>query len=395
MKFELHVADNDVSGGSITVSWCLDREALDYLKKLDIKNPVVVLCVAPAEDNAYDLKKEIRKVVPLKDLIAYVEFQRAGKNNIWGFVCEEMKGAKNKWLAIDGGKFCSDILRHSGDNYREDRYALSSYAPYYGSDKKYLYGNIGDARYNINESLSNYEELKSKFLCSEPVSVDVPKECFAPEPSDFEKAWVNHFFDTKAIDQCNFRRRRIFAYSLQPFIMVINIALRIICLFIAALLGSRTCSFKPILHPLSTSYTDAVVMFVMEKGTIFIKKPTKQDTYGCPIHQWSDFIALPFMPLVILLFCSILFLLLKIAKLVLIVTLAVGFIFVSVFLGLYIYKLIELRLEKLIPWYADEPDVIVCGELKPRKLSNLPAKYKTVRLYYSDIKSRVCRPFSS
>jgi hypothetical protein len=45
------------------------------------------------------------------------------------------------------------------------------------------------------------------------VDVDIPKECFAREPSDLEKRWVNWLYMSKTVDQCEFRKRRLFAYN--------------------------------------------------------------------------------------------------------------------------------------------------------------------------------------
>ncbi len=375
MKFELHVTDADVSNGNISISWCLDKAGLDLLKDKDIKNPVVVLCIAPASDNAYDSKKEARRIVPLKDLIAYVDFRRAGKNNIWGFICEDMKLAKNKFLKKDDGDFYSDILNKEGDDYRSDRCRLSGFI----TGNKYLYNET--AYCIVNKESDDYEKLKAQYLTSEPISVDVPKECFAPEPSELEKTWVNHFFSTKAIDQCNFRRRRIFAYSVQPFIIIVDVIIRLILVCISILFGLRSLDLK-LLHPLRYDMATAFEVLNFNKGTIFIKKPTKLS------HAFTDFIALPFMPVIIIIF-YFLFRVQLIKALSFIVIL-----FLICCCIIYVYDNVKEREQLAAPWYTEAEDIVVCGEMKPHKLSDLPAKYKTIKLRFQDLKAKICRPFS-
>jgi hypothetical protein len=49
-------------------------------------------------------------------------------------------------------------------------------------------------------------------------------------------------------------------------------------------------------------------------------------------------------------------------------------------------------------WYMDkeEMDTLVCdANKKPLNISDLPVKHRTIKLRFLDLKSRVCRPFSS
>src|SRR5271165_209369 len=82
---EIKLADADVTGGSVPVGWCLNQEMLAKLAEKEVKDPQVVLVVRP-EGEQHDNSREFRTVVPLRDLIGYVEFRVAGKNNIWGFI---------------------------------------------------------------------------------------------------------------------------------------------------------------------------------------------------------------------------------------------------------------------------------------------------------------------
>ena len=182
--FELHVTDKNVSTGSIAVGWCVSKETLDKLHAHGNKTPHVVLVIAPHEDE-YQTSREIRKIVPLKDLVAYLEFNRSGKMNIWGFIATEpaVKHLKDRWLHKSSYGYLADILTPSGREYSD---IWSS----------------------------------SMLEKAEPVAVEIPQQAFAKEPPAWEKNWVNHFFGRKPEDQCQFRRRRLFAYTIQPLLML-------------------------------------------------------------------------------------------------------------------------------------------------------------------------------
>ncbi len=171
---ELKVADSDVTGGNIAVSWCVDHELIKQLADSGIADPQLVICVAPASLKGYSQYKEVRKVVSLNDLMTYIDFRVPGENNIWAFISTDSKrDTKNFFLKRSNSLFETDVLSYDGQEL------------FRGKD----------------------------FLKAAPLSVMVPNEVFAKEPAQWEKDWVNHLFRSKPIDQCHFRRRRLFAYT--------------------------------------------------------------------------------------------------------------------------------------------------------------------------------------
>lgn len=116
--FSLKISDLDVSGGTVPVSWCLDMETINRLQTYGAIDPQVVIVVAP-EGDKYSIKKEYRKVVPLKDLMAYIEFRSVGPNRIWAFIdsLRDHKMAKNRWLYKEGGEYGSSILTYDGNDW--------------------------------------------------------------------------------------------------------------------------------------------------------------------------------------------------------------------------------------------------------------------------------------
>lgn len=353
--FELHVANPDVTGGSIAVSWCLDKETIEVLNKNKIIDPVVVLVVIP-DDNNYNRGKESRTVVSLKDLMAYVSFHTVGKNKIYGFIgTMSLKETKDTYLSKFAGRYVYEILNYSGDNY-------TSFPMFGGGCDSYIK--------------------------AEPLLVEVPAESFAKEPPKWEKEWVNHFYRFKPLDQCDFRKRRIFAYTVQPLIMLFNILLRLLITIVALLIGTRDFSYKPLLHPLT--YDLASAFEILGGGTYFIG--TGRNKF---LNYARLILAPPFLILVGLLF--------KFVKIYLFLGVMLGIsLFISGTIALVIfYKFFSnIRSNKKIeedPWYADEKEMklIICdGSQKPKRVTDLPSNHRTLKLRFHDLKSRVCRPFS-
>src|SRR5271166_3039921 len=242
--FQLQISDTDATSGSIPVSWCLDEETIKELADKKIANPQVVICVSPVNtEGGYHVKKEYRKVVPLKDLMTYVEFRSAGPNRIWGFISYMGRGASHtRYLGKKDGEFQTNILDWDGEQY---------------------------AHFLLD--FETYEARTSKVYkgLSQPIQVEVPAGVFAPEPAPWEKAWVNLFFKDKVVDQCEFRRRRLFAYSVQPLIMLVSLILRFLLLVAGAAMLARNFSFKWLLHPLMYSLDDCLEIFDNGCAVIF------------------------------------------------------------------------------------------------------------------------------
>lgn len=374
-SFELHVADTDVTSGTIAVSWCLTKELLQNLADRGLQDPQVVICVAPVGAR-YHIKKEYRKVVSLKDLMAYIEFRCPGKNKIYAFIpMVDKRKARNHFLCKDGGAFATSIIDYDGSRWRD---TLSS--------------------------------LESKDV----VTVNVPKECFAREPREWEKQWVNHLFKAKPIDQCDFRRRRIFSYLLQPLIMLGNFALRLLMLIVALIIGSRGVGkINRVYKLLTYSLEDAWEM--LKGGTIFFRPEPTKYKYREPStaleicsyaiqRGWS----LPFMPLLFVPLCIAFMIHGVVHTLVFMAAVLVGTSVVLGLLCLVFYTLAKEQRERILNWwdslfldenlwYTDEDEVgyLVCDGIdKPRKVSKLPRKHRTFKLRLSELKSQVCRPFA-
>lgn len=358
--FQIKIADIDVSTGSVPISWCLDLETLDLFAKNGLTDPQVVIVVSPVDN--YHMSKEFRKIAPLKDLIAYVEFNSPGPNKIWAFVSYHTKSeVKDTYLSKFRGGFNTSILDSNG---------------------------------------SGFNLFFENALAKSSIDVDVPSGLFATSPSNLESDWVNYLYNYKCSDQCEFRRRRLFAYIIQPFIVLAQQFIRLVITLISLLIGAKNFSIQPLIHPLSISNIDSTE--IMFGGSIFIKDPLNDDSYDYKNKylNWLDkYHLLPLMPAIsIPVLCAIIFMPWP--------------ILVGIFLGLFLTALValltitqELRImffEKIFSLFKnnsflnnEEIALLNCNlESKPLTFNSLPSNKRTIKLRLQDIKSKVCKPFS-
>lgn len=385
--FELHISDDDITGGSVAVTWCVSKETLEHLDNRGIKNPQVVLCTAP-EGERYSKSKELRKVVPLKDMLAYVTFKTAGKNRIWGFI------ASNTGILlvkdIDEGKhvYMAQIVASDGLGYNYTRDTGVE------NDDSYLRGQA----VRIFGNVCRVEDISKDVLAglhADPVSVDVPAGLFAKEPPAWEKWWVNLFFSGNTVDQCDYRKRRLLAYSLQPIIMLVailaNASCRLVIFLFTLMYLPRRMSMKYLIHPLEYDMNDVAMTMEMSRGSYLFGRGENE------LLNAARLLLAP--PLWIGLFLMTWFD--RWGNIPHYLSLA-GLIFVpaifAVLIFIWIHSRFEIKRSDDRAWYMDEKELplLLCnGDKKSTKFSDLPASKKTLKLRFFDLKNKVCRPFSA
>lgn len=382
--FEIKATTNEVSDGTLAISWCVDAETIKYLSDNKISDPQVVIVVAP-QGRSYHPSKEIRTIVPMKDLITYVNFRSLGPNKIFALLSKMTnKSAKDCYLSRDSGSYTTTLVNSDG------------------SDWSSVYSSAGE---------------EFRLTVSSPLSVIVPAEAFAEEPSQWEKTWVNHFFRSKPEDQCNFRRRRLFAYTVQPFIFMFDWLLRLFLFTLSLAFGCRNVTAKPLFHLLSMSFSDHATKS-FEDGSYFIRSVPEDDIYGWQpdsvvglmsyiVRKFWAFPLMPIfsIPLAIATFYHWSFHLVPLLVMAAIVTAlllcltVVGFFVTD---GLvrtwdFISNLLAPKVSNAM-WYLDreEMDLLSCSKQDgPMTFQKLPSHKKSLRLRFKDLKSKVCKPFSA
>lgn len=364
--FKLFVTSTNVDSGTIPISWCVSKKTLDKLALFCIKEPQVVLCVSPKPEGCRHFSsREYRKVVSLKDLMTYVEFRYPGENRIHGFISFKSKsGTRDQFLCKSRRSYHTHILNDAGDEWT--------------------------TWHNLIEGSSR-----------DVVSVDVPTGCFAPEPPAWEQAWVDYHFPDKCIDQCEYRRRRIFAYTLRPILMIFNLLFRMLILIGGLLVGARGAvrNWTQVFRPLTYDYRE-LAAGIFSGGTVFIRETkTEEPKKPLPFIWWGlkQCRLLPFMPLLLIPLLAALGTCGVVSTAFYIGT-AIGTI-LGLIAIIAVTIIVRDRLEDIADrkfWYTDDEEMmnLVCdGTVKPMKVSRLPRKHRTIRLRLSELKAKVCKPF--
>lgn len=225
---ELNIVERTVQSGAVPVVWCIDREwATKSLK--DIRDCYILLITTPVKDG--HMFVEDRVVAKATSMMAYVNFFRPGKNRIYAFLTNSKSTATSFTMRYHGAWRSNFIAYH-----------------------------------NRNINPVHWDTMK----VNAELDVDLPKECFAKEPPAWEKAWVNVLFSDKAVDQCAYRRRRIFAYTLQPLVFTLLLICRLLITFALLSVACRGINFRPLYQPFAWSAAD---IWLKVKGTyLYIPK---------------------------------------------------------------------------------------------------------------------------
>lgn len=352
-SFTLYVKDTNITTGSIAVSWSLNKEALELLAEKDIKDPWVVLCIEPTGSN--DSSKEIRKLVPVQDLIAYLEFRVPGANNICGFIVASEK---------HGEKF---IFRSSNFNKTYDINIINSYEKIYHRSS------------DIYTNCQNYSDNNCCIRLVAPfLKVEIPVEAFANEPSEWEKIWINYFIPYRFVNQCNLRRRRLFAYTFQPIILLFDVLFRLLLTICSLLIGDKRFNLRYLLHPLTYSIDSLEMIF--GGGTIYFKYKY------IPLTLLSLFIVMIIFDISKNNVIGTLFG-------VCIFAVTIGIIFCAAKILIYSENYLSKNKPKSA-WYLKPKEMNLITENKtPIFFNHFPSNHKTIRLHFENLKSKVCRPF--
>lgn len=413
---ELHIQDPNVQTGSVPISWCVDRQVFKDLADGRCRNPHLLIVIAPLE--SYHPSKEVRKVVPLKDLMTYVDFSRPGPNRVYGLV---VGSHRDHYLRRSRGRWDTDVLKRDGSGIRNDwtgepdpeeadEAAILEKALTVGDEDEFEGEDAdpeiaaasekdeaeGPAAMTEDEKRASEEKIARMVrhavgvYATASLDVTVPKECFAKEPPAWEQAFVNLWHATQPVDQCSYRRRRLFSYFVKSWLC----ALIYVCTYVPytlflLLIGARGLNFSPLRHPISQDIGD---MWDKDDGTVFV--PRWESSW-----RWA---ILPLMPLICIPVGVGIWLMLRYgmagaimmwtgivvgALLVILLCVAGGF-------GYRDYR--KERREKTPAWYLSEEEqaLLACAGGPRTSLKDLPASRRTIRLRFLDLKAKVCRPFA-
>jgi len=108
--FELIVGSEtgEIMNGDVPVRWCVTPELVKKLEDDNIKDPHILL--VSATPNGFEMQ---RQLVPITELMTYVRFSKSGKMKLYGFIIDGAIGRKPLYANYNrkrGGEYETDII---------------------------------------------------------------------------------------------------------------------------------------------------------------------------------------------------------------------------------------------------------------------------------------------
>ena len=186
VKMVLNGGSDTLDSATIPVRWGFSDELVE-------KNPQYV-AIVDVRKTLSDLKSEhdfkfyssdVLFIGKAKELAAYIPLKSPGKHTFLMYV------------------FCGETVKDASDYVDIHLKDLSSHLFFY-------------------KDLEGEGVLSSGKVHVIATDFEVPDELFAHKPKEgfgrFVWGWVNKYFKKDPVDECQYRRRKIFAFSIQPFI---------------------------------------------------------------------------------------------------------------------------------------------------------------------------------
>jgi hypothetical protein len=264
------LARNEQPGSPTAIlCWCISRDTAAELKEEGAVLPHLLLVVTKGKGSEWT-REVSRRLIPLDQVMEYVDFHSSGKHEIHAQIVWHKKGDVRTLRAVvlggkaHGCKFGPLEILNGDDGTLRD---CSEY--------------LGENNIVIQEEAS--------------VEVEVAEGHFAKEPSAFEKWYVNLWFENPPRDQCAFRKRRLVAYTVQPIPVLLYVTLLCLCRGIVVLfflsLAKRGVNFGPLIHPWNYDTND--IWLSNTRGTFFTHTNESKERDSCLV-----IILMPFTPIV-------------------------------------------------------------------------------------------------
>lgn len=223
---------------TIPISWKVDVKVIEKLKKEKVElNRVYVLLSVIYKGREVD-----RFLSHFEQGTEYVNFYRSGKHTVCGVILVRNNFEGSSW-------FESMLhLRECDSSYSYKLWWDDAFIPH-----------------RLNQSLDRVGRgyvlsMAENEFEADKTDIEISKQFFAPEPWPWVKRWTNWWYETPARDQCQFRRRKIFAFTLQPILALIYVICKVfassLSVFFLAMAGKRGINFKPIIHPINYKISD-------------------------------------------------------------------------------------------------------------------------------------------
>jgi hypothetical protein len=360
------------------VRWCLEKSLRDQLR--DVPDLFVLLVTLDPSGNEME-----RQVLPLEQIMTYVQFQRAGNNTLFAAIVHPS-------IYSNAKRVSKILLKEFRPGFYEHR-TIERHERTFRPDW-------------INEEIDG---VVCVAWCE--LNVIVPKELFAKEPPAWLSAWVNKFAGSKPRDRCVFRKRMLFAFTLQPILMAVWAImcppLRLFWWVLGVFFGMRDLRFSPVFHPFRKYFDDIWSGHPFSSDSVFMC-----DKDGNDRSLWFILVYPPFLTVLGLGLTVI-------AETLGAATLLVAFLLLPTSLGVIVVAVImiswlsqlsgkvevvslkrrvqaaRLLHQEKLKFQQKSMELLGC-ESEPRTidLHGIPRQHRTVWLRFQSLKAKVCRPFA-
>lgn len=207
----LHIADEEISHPEVFINWCIGAKFIADRVLEDNKQPLCIFIqlVQTREDGTV---REERIFVPdaLNVPGRMIPLPQPGKWEINAYLVEILHRSGDKYSKY----------RAMRNNFFSHRYGRYEY-PLDAASPEERFWNIAE---NVREIGDSYNFARLRGIGS--IDIEMPAEAFAPPPPKWLDLWVRAYAPKKLIDECDFRRRIGYAFTVQPFQYVVWEALK-------------------------------------------------------------------------------------------------------------------------------------------------------------------------
>lgn len=195
-SLELHFDRLDQVDATAPVRWCINRPMADLLKRERAQRVWVLISIVHEESGEMD-----RYLSPLDRTMEYLQFHKPGKHTLYATVVYTKDGSAKNALSIrqyllsrygSRGKFRTTLVKDEW----VDNLCVRTWDPY------------------------DIAIMRGLYYCGEfSADVVVSEDLFAPEPPEWLENWASLVWDSPNDDQCDFRKRVIFSFTVQPIVL--------------------------------------------------------------------------------------------------------------------------------------------------------------------------------
>ncbi len=254
------------AAGSVKLRWCVSKDVLEQTKDCE----VYLLIFVVADGKSTRSTRALHQAVQLNAGATYISFMYAGINRVFARVFYGTKKEAESLLDHPSVHHCS--IENGGWEYTvateeaiiardEARLAELILTPVVLKAGEPDLSLVESTQ--LNQSIERHKRTLEEIRAIEKTRgisdpINVPADCFAKEWPDWLNGWVNWMgWNGRALDECNRRRRALFSFTIQPFIVLMSILIRLLAAICSTAVGFGV-NYVAIVRPFKYDLREAV-----------------------------------------------------------------------------------------------------------------------------------------